>query len=703
MSAPNLEELFIESAENPTEELLGKLLSILKDSNDIEGEEISNHIDFLFESWAEDLDPVKAEFIISLAELAPADTSVFRKIINDSVKKLLPPYINKTGFIRSLGCRDCNVSLSEMVVRYRTMLQLKNGVFTYQPDSHVWGVITNIDEFSGSVAISQLNGTNSFAVPLEVVLSRVKLFHPGPETKKLAPVAKPMRIVAREYQEIAMKNVLNGLTDDELKSIASHTLTPEFIPADQFESWWRSEAGSVVAGLGRRPSEARSVHELHMLLEKLEGVEGFRFNPSDAEKLTALFSRIKLSQALNDNIMLVEAIAMLTKYMDKESLSVALEPLKTRVLFWPESADNMNLKDLEVWGKVPVKVMPEFIKACEDIFPQEYFASYATHLPLRCLNLFCEHIDDELLTQAILDSRDCSSDILLWIWKNRKSHSQHLLSMVNIKNVVNALGHNNLPAAWGSAQRELKKQLIDKKDFQNHIIDMEDDVTEIIYALQGARFFQPGEQQSLLVKLSRLSDELRSLLETGQGKKLMTGGHKQTEEQQQAELPPQPIITSVFSHRAMLKELDEIVRVHIPENRESLKVARAHGDFRENAEYDAAKERRNFLSRRRNELEADILNVQPTNFRDIELNDRIVIGCSTVFAYENGKSELFHVVGAWDGKPEQNWLSYKTRLGESVLGKKVGESFQMPDGRNAVIKEIKPLPADIVEMLADGE
>ncbi len=698
----NLEELFIEAAESTSEEILGKLLDMLKKQESIDSDEIAEHISFLIESWSETLNPVRSEFIICLAELGPKDSAVLRKTISDAAKKLLPPYLNKTGFFRALGIRNNEIDIAEIASRYRTLVQLKNGVFTYQPETHVWGSVSNIDEFAGSVAISALNGSNAFAVPLEVVLADVKLFHPGPETKKLVPITKPLRIVAKEYREIAMKNILNGLTEDELKKIAMYTIIPEFLPADQFESWWNSEAGSVVAGMGRRPSEARSIQELQLLLQKLEGVEGFEFNDDDADKLTALFTRVRLNPALKDSLMLVDALARLAGFMDKEKLSKALEPLKNKVIFWPKSLDNINLNDLEVWGKVPVKTMPDFIKACGDIFPPEYFARYATFLPLRCLNLFCENIDDELLSQVILDSKNFSSDILLWIWKNRKNHSKHLVGMVNIRNVATALSEANLPAAWGNAQRELKKQLIDKKDFQGHLIDMEDDPAEIIYALQGARFFQPGEQQSLLVKLSRLSDELRNILESGHGKKLMTGGRKE-KENEHVDMAPQPTITSVHSHKTLLKELDDIIKIHIPENREALKVARAHGDFRENAEYDAAKERRNFLTNRRNELEAEILNIQPINFRNVELNDRIVIGSTTEFEYDNGKTETYYVVGAWDGNPDKNWLSYKTRLGGLVLGKKVGDSFEMPDGRTAKVQSIKALPFDIVEFLADGE
>jgi transcription elongation GreA/GreB family factor len=59
-------------------------------------------------------------------------------------------------------------------------------------------------------------------------------------------------------------------------------------------------------------------------------------------------------------------------------------------------------------------------------------------------------------------------------------------------------------------------------------------------------------------------------------------------------------------------------------------------------------------------------------------------------------------VGAWDGNPEKNWISYKTRLGEALLGRTPEEKILLPNGSSCVIKEISALPEDIVKYLAEG-
>jgi len=693
-----LEEWFLGAAESDQEEDINALVKELEKQTTLQTDEIKKQMEFLLENWEGKLNSARAAALLRIAALNPPDTATFRTALTEAVKKTLPPYLNRSGFLRALGLRDNKLPLADVAARCHGLMQIKNGIFVYYPENQLWGMVSNIDEFTGSIGVTAINGSNVYSIPLEKLLAGSKFFMPSPSVRKLIPLAKPLRINANEYREIAAKSVLNSISDAEIKSLAQATLTPDFIPAEQFDSWWKSQAAGVMAGMGRSPSDARSIQELHLLLQKLTGSSGLKFNDQDVTKLAALFTRVSIPANRKDIVLLLEAIAMLTEYLDKAQLGKVLSPLKGKAPFWPVSFDGLSLDNLEPWGELAVKDIPAMIQASASIFPDEYLANYAMLLPLRCLNLFCEHIDADLLTEAILDADICSCDILLWIWKNRKGSAEHLVNMINFKSVINALAIRDLPKAWGSAQRELRTHLIDKKDFQVHLIECAgDDPANVIYALQGAKIFMPGEQQSLLVKLSRVSEKLRALLESGEGRRLMGSGRPG---EAAGPIMPQPTVTSVRSHRALIKELDDIIKIHIPENREAIKVARAHGDFRENAEYDAAKERRNFLSRRRAELERDINNIQPIDFKEIDLKDRLIIGTTAEVSYNDGKKDTFYIVGAWDGVPDKGWLSYKTRLGELLLGKKVGEEVAMPDGRTGKVLSIKPLPADIVKFLA---
>ena len=56
-------------------------------------------------------------------------------------------------------------------------------------------------------------------------------------------------------------------------------------------------------------------------------------------------------------------------------------------------------------------------------------------------------------------------------------------------------------------------------------------------------------------------------------------------------------------YEVLKKELEHLKKVERPQNILAIEEARAHGDLSENAEYDAAKDRKGFLDGRIGELE----------------------------------------------------------------------------------------------------
>ena len=75
-----------------------------------------------------------------------------------------------------------------------------------------------------------------------------------------------------------------------------------------------------------------------------------------------------------------------------------------------------------------------------------------------------------------------------------------------------------------------------------------------------------------------------------------------------------------------------------------------------------------------------------------------VIGTEIDLEYADGAKETYSLLGAWDGNPERKFLSYKTRLGEAVLNRKVGDSFKIGD-RGCKLTAVRPLPAELIAEL----
>ena len=281
----------------------------------------------------------------------------------------------------------------------------------------------------------------------------------------------------------------------------------------------------------------------------------------------------------------------------------------------------------------------------------------------------------------------------MFLWKNRTKLPKNLTFILDMEHIASALSAADLPKEWAACQRELKRALFEKDDFQKFVIENADgDIPSIIDAIQKVRTFQRGECQSLMVKLARHSEELHAHIEQA-GKRLMG----KTEEPSAADQIP---ITSHASMTKLVQELDDIINVQIPENVKAIAHARSYGDFRENAEYDAAKERRRFLHRRRAELESTIASVQTTDFKNVELKDAVVPGCTVTLTAANGTDTVYYILGAWDGDPDRNRISYRTVMGEALLEKKTGAAVKLPNGE-FTIKAIAALPDELIKELAD--
>jgi transcription elongation GreA/GreB family factor len=696
MSDIAIENLFISAAEDASAGNLKKLLAALKKVDEPGNNEIGDQLELVFEELDEDMTEEQACFCLNLARVNVKDHSIFRKVLTDAIKKILPPYLNKLGFLRALGLRDRDVSLEEIAFRYDNMLKLKNNMQIFFKSTKRWGIISDIDTVSASVAVNSLAG-GAFAVPLATTLSEGKIFESSAPAGKLARITKNGALSGADYRALAAEKAVVPLDDADIEEIAYATAVPDVMTADEFKVWWA--AGSNAAAQkskGRQFFEARSLQELHVLLNKsIDSKE--TLDDDGTEKMVAFFEHLNPAAAARDVKVMAESISLLVPHGNDEQLREIFEPLINKAPFWPEDLGMIYLETLNIWGIVQAKHVVNIAYAMNLIFSDEYLAAYTTCLPLRCLNTFGEIIDDDLLYDAIRSLHMCSCDILLWIWRNRKKHDKELLDLISIEQVAKALSADDLPKAWTGAQRDLKVQLMDKKDFQKHLVELVGEDTWVVTSiLQTANFCSGSERQSLLIKLSRLSPALREHLEGGAGQRALG-----KEAAQKATPKVEPLFTSVKSHKALLNELQELVKVHIPENRESLKVARAHGDFRENAEYDAAKERRNFLNRRRDELERDILLVQPIEFEKIKVKEYSVVGSAVTIKLDSGKEEQYFLVGAWDGNPDENIISYKTRMGQAIMHHKAKDEIKLPSGKSCIISKVEKLPEFIIEKLRD--
>jgi len=125
-------------------------------------------------------------------------------------------------------------------------------------------------------------------------------------------------------------------------------------------------------------------------------------------------------------------------------------------------------------------------------------------------------------------------------------------------------------------------------------------------------------------------------------------------------------------------ELDDINTVQIPQNKRDIQIAREYGDLRENFEYKSARQQQAVLLRMQSKMERELRNAQGTDFADVG-TDKVSIGnVVDIVDAETGATETFTILGAWDGDPEKNIISYLSETAKVLIGKVVGDEIDLP-------------------------
>ncbi len=696
MSTKMMLDKLIQAAKDPNDEIAVRTLLDEMDKFDPALlKEASADFDELCESWEEGVtrSDDKANICVRLAELSVVSSEGFRASLHAAIRKLLPPYLASSAVIKAIGARDENTSVRDAAMRLRKLQHLRSTALVYQHETRQWGKIHGIDKVTGTIAISGLQGGSVSSVPIASAIFTLHFFNTTPEMVNLLYPATGALKPASEYRRIFQLTTLSELYEQKMKEIIQRMLVPELMTADAFEQWWQQEDKATTSKSTERPYWcARSILELYTLLQPEK--ENPQLTAEAAEGLTKLFGRIRKDMQAKDVNMLTESVAILSGAADAETLKAMYAPLRGKAPFWPADTADFKLESLEPWGKLSVKLLPGLVKATELLYTQEEIAQMGIHMPLKCIATVFSALPEETVQATILAQKELSCDMILWIFRSKASLPKKISSSIDMATVMTALSVEKLPKEWSAALRDLKKALFDKADFQKYLIDNADgDIPSIIAALQRFRNFNPGERQSIMVKLSRHSDELKNYLESGAGSKMMGADAQKTEQLQ---------ITSLASHKRISDELENIVTVQIPENNAAVALARSFGDLRENAEYDAAKERRRYLHRRRAELERALESIQPTGFKDVEVREHAVVG-SVVTLQGEGKEIVYYLLGALDGNPDKNYISYMTPIGKALLDRKVGETVEIPAGGKYTLKSVAALPEDLRKQLANEE
>ena len=126
------------------------------------------------------------------------------------------------------------------------------------------------------------------------------------------------------------------------------------------------------------------------------------------------------------------------------------------------------------------------------------------------------------------------------------------------------------------------------------------------------------------------------------------------------------------------QELEELEFKVLPAIIEEVKTTRAQGDLSENAEYHAAKNKQRETNRKIDNLKIFKVNAQVVNCYDFQPADGIKFGANVELVDIDTEKKLkIRLVGDFEADINKGWISISAPLGKAMLGKKVGDSFEV--------------------------
>ncbi len=350
-----------------------------------------------------------------------------------------------------------------------------------------------------------------------------------------------------------------------------------------------------------------------------------------------------------------------------------LEPTSASIL--EECTDDLpGLADL-----MPTKFHSRFLDLVSRVYPDDWkkivvnlLQNTALKFSGECAHFLIDREESTLLKKSLLkwlDEQTLKAPVLLWILKFRelvkfKDLLADLISPRLLTAVFSAIDYESLQNAT-TRRIPLAEILSDDRGLLPDILDKgtAENAKDLAQALLLNPGFEDLSKRSLLARFIKMYPEIQSMVD---------GEDSSSSPDSTPPITDDSLVVSQSSYDQKLADLDELTKEKIPTNSLAIETAREHGDLRENAEYHMAKDEQKFLLARQAELQGEIMRAKPTDFTDAPADSIGIGSVVTLTDQDNGESQKYVILGAWDSDPDNNVLSYLTPLGQKLLGEKVG-------------------------------
>src|SRR5436309_4900185 len=297
----------------------------------------------------------------------------------------------------------------------------------------------------------------------------------------------------------------------------------------------------------------------------------------------------------------------------------------------------------------------------------------------RILNEAGQHAELRTMLERSIREHSATSEMLIWLCGEKEDWGD-LITPDLLWAILAALEREQHSSKGRSSK--LQRAVVDDRDLLGEMFKKVDVglARDAMRRLQVTPLFDELTKRSLLARMVKVYPELETMIAGA-------------EPQEKAA----PLIVSWSSLEKRRAEYEEVVKVKFPENTKEIAIARSYGDLSENFEFKAAKQMQSVLMRRKAELEQMLHDARGTSFENPDTS-RVSIGTIVRLRKDATNEErTYTILGAWDGDPDRNIISYQTAIGQALLGHEIGESVSLNSEHGVAqftIISIQPAPLD---------
>lgn len=651
--------------------------------------------------------PPAAHALVDAMLAAGLDSAALRALYEAYIRHDFASYEDQAGLIEALGLKQEDVRLSRIARKWQVLAHLTAGAFCYGRLG--LGEIIQLDGNANEVKVAfggaKGKGKSKTAKPTDVrrhclalrsFLDNTIVVKTGTDVHEwLARRSQPPKMTAAELEQHVRDCVVSVvdlplnltrallvprvLTDVGLRNLTAAAAAAQPAPAAA------SSQGGAPAAAAHRWDLSRSLQELN---ERLKLATDFTVREDTnlanvAEILTGGSTRDEHAFLFASSLaLLFDNRAAFAEWLDK-----TIADLAETALIWADARVFAETTD-----KLPGKQSLPWLKVTRLARGTDYLITATFDLPYRLWTQTAkafeqaeEHERFRNRVDEVLRTGKATPDMLYWVWKCG-DEALKAAYIANAPLIFKTL-LKDTKGSYLKAQRDLHKMLLSDATFQMAVMNHgeEKSIASLVRCAKTMTLLNKDERQSLLVQIVRLFPDYRHLVE----------------DKPTTERAPLPKITSARSMKLRQLALARLIDKLIPENRHDIEVARSYGDLRENSEYKFAKERQRFLNQRRSDYERLVnSDIRVVDFRNTQVTNTVIPGSTVALAYDDGTEQTFHILGMLDTDTERRILSFQTPLAKALLDHKPGDHITLPDGKEATIREVKPLDNDLLDWQA---